>query len=144
MRSGTLPTHQLAGLGEAARLVQEELAADEARIRVLSARLWDGLQALGGVYLNGHTQQRTANHLNVSFDGVDGEILLASLAKVAVSSGSACNSATVAPSYVLKAIGRSDALAHAGLRFSLGRFTTAEEIGFALSEVTRVVQMLRG
>ncbi len=144
MRSGTLPTHQLAGLGEAARLVQEELAADEARIRALSARLWDGLQALGGVYLNGHTQQRTANHLNVSFDGVDGEILLASLAKVAVSSGSACNSATVAPSYVLKAIGRSDALAHAGLRFSLGRFTAAEEIDFALSEVTRVVQMLRG
>lgn len=144
MRSGTLPTHQLAGLGEAARLVQEELAADEARIRALSARLWDGLQALGGVYLNGHTQQRTANHLNVSFDGVDGEILLASLAKVAVSSGSACNSATVAPSYVLKAIGRSDALAHAGLRFSLGRFTAAEEMDFALSEVTRVVQMLRG
>ena len=144
MRSGTLPTHQLAGLGEAARLVQEELAADEVRIRALSARLWGGLQVLGGVYLNGHTQQRTANHLNVSFDGVDGEILLASLAKVAVSSGSACNSATVAPSYVLKAIGRSDALAHAGLRFSLGRFTAAEEIGFALSEVTRVVQMLRG
>lgn len=144
MRSGTLPTHQLAGLGEAARLVQEELAADEVRIRELSVRLWDGLQVLGGVYLNGHTQQRTANHLNVSFDGVDGEILLASLAKVAVSSGSACNSATVAPSYVLKAIGRSDALAHAGLRFSLGRFTTAEEIDFALSEVTRVVQMLRG
>lgn len=144
MRSGTLPTHQLAGLGEAARLVQEELAADEARIGALRDQLWNGLQALGGVYLNGHTQQRTANHLNVSFDGVDGEILLASLAKVAVSSGSACNSATVAPSYVLKAIGRSDALAHAGLRFSLGRFTAAEEIGFALSEVTRVVQMLRG
>ncbi|MCA6059395.1 aminotransferase class V-fold PLP-dependent enzyme [Thalassolituus sp. ST750PaO-4] len=144
MRSGTLPTHQLAGLGEAARLVQEELAADEARIGALRDQLWNGLQALGGVYLNGHTQQRTANHLNVSFDGVDGEILLASLAKVAVSSGSACNSATVAPSYVLKAIGRSDALAHAGLRFSLGRFTTAEEIDFALSEVTRVVQMLRG
>jgi cysteine desulfurase len=144
MRSGTLPTHQLAGLGEAARLVQEELAADEARIGALRDQLWNGLQALGGVYLNGHAQQRTANHLNVSFDGVDGEILLASLAKVAVSSGSACNSATVAPSYVLKAIGRSDALAHAGLRFSLGRFTAAEEIDFALSEVTRVVQMLRG
>lgn len=103
MRSGTLPTHQLAGLGEAARLVQEELAADEARIGALRDQLWNGLQALGGVYLNGHAQQRTANHLNVSFDGVDGEILLASLAKVAVSSGSACNSATVAPSYVLKA-----------------------------------------
>lgn len=144
MRSGTLATHQLAGLGEAARLVQEEFAADEARIRGLRDQLWSGLQALGGVYLNGHVQLRTANHLNVSFDGVDGEILLASLAKVAVSSGSACNSATVAPSYVLKAIGRSDALAHAGLRFSLGRFTTAEEITFALTEVTRVVQMLRG
>ena len=143
MRSGTLATHQLAGLGEAARLVQEEQAADEARIRQLRDQLWGGLQALGGVYLNGHAQLRSANHLNVSFDGVDGEILLASLAKVAVSSGSACNSATVAPSYVLKAIGRSDALAHAGLRFSLGRFTTAEEIAFALTEVTRVVQMLR-
>ena len=143
MRSGTLATHQLAGLGEAARLVQEEQAADEARIRQLRDQLWDGLQALGGVYLNGHAQLRSANHLNVSFDGVDGEILLASMAKVAVSSGSACNSATVAPSYVLKAIGRSDALAHAGLRFSLGRFTTAEEIAFALTEVTRVVQMLR-
>ena len=139
MRSGTLATHQLAGLGEAARLVQEEQTADEARIRQLRDQLWDGLQALGGVYLNGHAQLRSANHLNVSFDGVDGEILLASLAKVAVSSGSACNSATVAPSYVLKAIGRSDALAHAGLRFSLGRFTTAEEIAFALTEVTRVV-----
>ncbi|WP_430459581.1 aminotransferase class V-fold PLP-dependent enzyme [Thalassolituus sp. LLYu03] len=144
MRSGTLATHQLVGLGEAARLVAEEGAADEARIRGLRDQLWAGLQALGDVYLNGHATQRTANHLNVSFGGVDGEILLASLAKVAVSSGSACNSATVAPSFVLKAIGRSDALAHAGIRFSLGRFTTSDEVEAVIAEVARVVAMLRG
>lgn len=143
MRSGTLPTHQLVGLGEAARLAQDEMASDDARIRELRDRLWEGLQAIGDVYLNGHAQQRSANHLNVSFGGVDGEILLASLVKVAVSSGSACNSATVAPSYVLKAIGRSDALAHAGLRFSLGRFTEAGEIDAVVAEVSRIVTMLR-
>lgn len=144
MRSGTLATHQLAGLGEAARLVGASLADECQRLEALRDQLWQGLQALGEVYLNGHAQQRSAHHLNVSFAGVDGEILLASLAKVAVSSGSACNSATVAPSYVLKAIGRSDELAHAGLRFSLGRFTTAAEIEAAVAEVGRVVRLLRG
>ena len=143
MRSGTLPTHQIAGLGEAARLVAANLAAECQRIGELRDQLWLGLQGLGEVYLNGHEQQRTAQHLNLSFAGVDGEILLASLAKVAVSSGSACNSATVAPSYVLKAIGRSDELAHAGLRFSLGRFTTAADVAAAVAEVSRVVTLLR-
>lgn len=143
MRSGTLATHQIAGLGEAARIAAGEMAADEQRIRDLRDRLWSGLQTIGDVYLNGHPTRRSANHLNVSFGHVDGEILLASLAKVAVSSGSACNSATVAPSYVLKAIGRSDELAHAGLRFSLGRFTTDADVDAVLAEVTRVVSTLR-
>ena len=95
------------------------------------------------VWINGDPEARVANHLNVSFAGVDGEILLASLAKVAVSSGSACTSASVEPSYVLKAIGRSDQLAHAGLRLSVGRYTTEEEIDFAITEISRVVSLLR-
>lgn len=144
MRSGTLATHQIVGMGEAAKLVAENLASEIERIQALQQQLWQGLQQAGGVYLNGHETQRTAHHLNISVEGVDGEILLASLAKVAVSSGSACNSATVAPSYVLKALGRSDALAHAGLRFSLGRFTTAEEVAAAAAETVRVIQLLRG
>jgi len=143
MRSGTLPTHQLVGFGEAARLVSEQLAMDEARIRELRDRLWAGISELGDVWINGHPEARVANHLNVSFAAVDGEILLASLAKVAVSSGSACTSASVEPSYVLKAIGRSDQLAHAGLRLSVGRYTTEEEIDFAITEISRVVSLLR-
>lgn len=143
MRSGTLATHQLVGLGEAAVLAQQEMAGEIERIRQLRDALWQGLESFGGVYLNGHEEQRSAGHLNVSFDGVDGEILLASLAKVAVSSGSACTSASVEPSYVLKAIGRSDELAHAGLRFSVGRFTTREEIDATITEVGRVLSLLR-
>lgn len=143
MRSGTLATHQLVGLGEAAMLAQQEMADEIERIRQLRDALWQGLESFGGVYLNGHEEQRSAGHLNVSFDGVDGEILLASLAKVAVSSGSACTSASVEPSYVLKAIGRSDELAHAGLRFSVGRFTTREEIDATITEVGRVLSLLR-
>ena len=143
MRSGTLATHQIAGMGEAARLVSELYASEQPKLQALNERLWQGLSAIGRVYLNGHPSMRSANHLNISIDGVDGEILLASLVKLAVSSGSACNSATVAPSYVLKAIGRSDDLAHAGLRFSLGRFTSAEDIDAAIAEVSRVVAQLR-
>lgn len=143
MRSGTLATHQIVGMGLAAQIVIDQQNIEQARLLKLNQRLWQGLQSIGDVFLNGHKEQRTANHLNVSVAGLDGEILLASLAKLAVSSGSACNSATVAPSYVLKAIGRSDELAHAGLRFSLGRFTTAEEVDAAVTEVTRVVQTLR-
>lgn len=143
MRSGTLATHQIVGMGLAAQIISEQQDEEQARLQQLNQRLWQGLQAIGEVYLNGHAELRTANHLNVSIAGLDGEILLASLVKLAVSSGSACNSATVAPSYVLKAIGRNDELAHAGLRFSLGRFTTAEEIDSAVAEVTRVVHTLR-
>ena len=143
MRSGTLATHQIAGMGEAARLVKENLSADESRIRALRDQLWQEIQSLGEVYLNGDLNQMTANHLNLSFAGVDGEILLASLAKVAVSSGSACTSASIEPSYVLKAIGRSDELAHAGLRISLGRYTTQEETTQAAEEIQRVVTLLR-
>lgn len=143
MRSGTLATHQIVGMGAAAQLVHEQFDTELARFKDLQQQLWQGLEAIGGVYLNGHATSRTAQHLNVSIEGIDGEILLASLAKLAVSSGSACNSATVAPSYVLKAIGRSDELAHAGLRFSLGRFTTAEEVQAAVTEVQRVVSLLR-
>jgi cysteine desulfurase len=123
--------------------VREQLEADEDRIGKLRDRLWQGIESLGDVWVNGHMQQRVANHLNVSFGGVDGEILLASLAKVAVSSGSACTSASVEPSYVLKALGRSDVLAHAGLRMSVGRYTTEEEIDFAIAEISRVVGLLR-
>lgn len=143
-RSGTLATHQLVGFGVAAELVRQQLTEDMAHVSALRDQLWQGLQAIGGVYLNGHIDHLSPNHLNVSFDGVDGEILLASLAKVAVSSGSACNSASVKPSYVLKAIGRSDALAHAGLRFSAGRFSQAQDIDAVVAEVTRVVGLLRG
>ena len=143
MRSGTLATHQLVGFGAAAELAQQQLVDDMERIRTLRDQLWQGLQAIGDVYLNGSAEQRSVGHLNVSFAGVDGEILLASLAKVAVSSGSACTSASVEPSYVLKAIGRSDELAHAGLRFSVGRFTSAAEIDATIAEVSRVVGLLR-
>jgi len=143
MRSGTLATHQLVGFGAAAELAQQQLVDDMERIRTLRDQLWQGLQAIGDVYLNGSPEQRSVGHLNVSFAGVDGEILLASLAKVAVSSGSACTSASVEPSYVLKAIGRSDELAHAGLRFSVGRFTSAAEIDATIAEVSRVVGLLR-
>ncbi|ASP39223.1 IscS subfamily cysteine desulfurase [Bacterioplanes sanyensis] len=143
-RSGTLATHQIVGFGVAAELAIQQLEVDSGRIRELRDRLWQALQTLGGVFLNGHYESLSPNHLNVSFDAVDGEVLLASLAKIAVSSGSACNSASVAPSYVLKAIGRSDALAHAGIRFSVGRFTSSDDIDATIAEVQRVVRLLRG
>lgn len=143
MRSGTLAPHQIVGFAKAAELVMANLAADIKQVAKLRDRLWLGLEPLTGVQRNTHWQQCSPNHLNVSFSGVDGEILLASLAQLAISSGSACNSATVAPSYVLKALGLPDELAHAGLRFSIGRYTSEEDIDFAIAEVTRVLQALR-
>lgn len=143
MRSGTLATHQIAGFAKAAEILLEQGDAEMIKLAALRDKLWQGLEALGGVTLNGSDQQRSPNHLNVSFSGVDGEILLASMAKLAVSSGSACNSASVAPSYVLKALGVSDELAHAGIRFSVGRFTTSEEIEFTIQEVARLLATLR-
>lgn len=143
MRSGTLATHQIVGFAKAAELVMARFDSDIAHTSALRDRLWQGLQAFGGVQRNTHLTQCSPIHLNVSFSGVDGEILLASLAQLAVSSGSACNSASVAPSYVLKALGLPDDLAHAGIRFSVGRYTTEDDIDFALSEIGRVLQALR-
>lgn len=144
MRSGTLATHQLVGFGAAAEmLVGERLENEISHSRQLRNRLWAGLQEIGGVCLNGHPELNSPNHLNVSFEGVDGEILLASLARLAVSSGSACTSASIEPSYVLKALGRTDELAHAGIRFSVGRFTTEEDVDKALSEIGGILSRLR-
>ena len=144
MRSGTLATHQIVGFGKAAQLVAEKGEQELAGMAALRDRLWHGLQSIGGVQLNGHAEQRSPNHLNVSVEGVDGEILLASMARLAVSSGSACTSASVEPSYVLKAIGLADELAHAGIRFSVGRFTSEQDVDFAIEEVGRIVSSLRG
>lgn len=142
MRSGTLATHQIAGFAKAAELVMASLESEIAHNRQLRDRLWQGIESLG-VQRNSHPTHCSPNHLNVSFTGVDGEILLASLAQLAVSSGSACNSASVAPSYVLKALGIPDELAHAGIRFSVGRYTTEDNIDFAISEIKRILLALR-
>jgi cysteine desulfurase len=143
MRSGTLATHQIVGFGEAARICREEQETEHARIRALRDRLWSRLKQVEGVHLNGDEEQRVAGNLNVSFEGVDGETLLVALDDVAVSSGSACTSATVEPSYVLRAIGLEDELAHSSLRFTVGRFTTEAEIDFAAGRVLDVVERLR-
>jgi cysteine desulfurase len=143
MRSGTLATHQIVGFGEAARICREEQETEHARIRALRDRLWSRLKQVEGVHLNGDEERRVAGNLNVSFEGVDGETLLVALDDVAVSSGSACTSATVEPSYVLRAIGLDDELAHSSLRFTVGRFTTEAEIDFAAGRVLEVVERLR-
>ncbi|RLT95337.1 IscS subfamily cysteine desulfurase [Ketobacter sp.] len=144
MRSGTLATHQIVGMGEAFRLAGQMMAEEVPRIAALRQRLWSGLAGLDGVRLNGDPQQRVCGILNVAFAGVDGETLLLALDDLAVSSGSACNSATVAPSYVVKSLGLEDDLALASVRFSLGRFTTEEDIDFAIQRVTETVSRLRG
>lgn len=143
MRSGTLPTHQIVGMGEACALAQQSLLEEVQRIGTLRDRLWQGIEALGDVLLNGDYNQRIAGNLNVSFAGVDGETLMMGLNDIAVSSGSACTSATMEPSYVLTEIGRSAELAHAGIRFSVGRFTTQADIDYAVSKITEVVTRLR-
>lgn len=144
LRSGTLPTHQIVGFGLACELAARELDTEPARIESLRARLWAGLTGLGGVLPNGHPQARIAHVLNASFEGVEGESLLSGLEDLAVSSGAACSSATQEASYVLRALGRSDALAQASLRFSLGRFSTEREVDQAIAAVTREVTRLRG
>lgn len=143
MRSGTLPTHQIVGMGEAFEIAMQQREDEAARLDDLRCRLWDGLKTLDDVYHNGHAAQRVAGILNVSFGGVDGESLIMGLNDIAVSSGSACTSASLEPSYVLRAIGRDDALAHAGLRFSVGRFTTHDDIDYVIQKVTDVVTRLR-
>lgn len=143
MRSGTLPTHQIVGLGEAFRLAQLSMADDGQRIAGLRDELWRRLQVLPGVHLNGEAALRAPHILNVSFEGVEGESLRAMLGDIAVSSGSACSSATREPSFVLRALGRDDELAGSSLRFSLGRGTTAAEIGRTAERVIEVVHWLR-
>lgn len=143
MRSGTLATHQIVGMGEAFWLARENMAADNARIKTLRDRLWAGFQQMDCVVLNGDESQRAVQYLNCSFNYVEGESLLMGIKGVAVSSGSACTSASLEPSYVLRAMGRSDELAHSSVRFSIGRFTTVEEIDFTIAQVTEVVNRLR-
>ncbi|MEP2617024.1 MAG: IscS subfamily cysteine desulfurase [Marinomonas sp.] len=143
MRSGTLATHQIVGMGEAYRIAAEDMQEDCVRIKVLRERLWSSLNELPGVNLNGDSENRVAGVINVGFADVDGEVLLMSLSDVAVSSGSACTSASLEPSYVLRAIGLSDELAHSSLRLSVGRFTTEEEIDFAAETIKNAVSSLR-
>lgn len=143
LRSGTLATHQIVGMGVAFELAVAECAADVARLTDLRERLWQGIAAVGGVELNGHPQQRVANVLNVSFQEVEGESLQFALRELAVSAGSACSSASETASYVLRALGRSDQLAQSSLRFSLGRFTTEADIDLAIAAVNREVPRLR-
>jgi len=143
MRSGTLATHQIVGMGEAFWLARENMAADNARIKTLRDRLWAGFQQMDCVVLNGDQTHSAVQYLNCSFNYVEGESLLMGIKGVAVSSGSACTSASLEPSYVLRAMGRSDELAHSSVRFSIGRFTTVEEIDFTIAQVTEVVNRLR-
>ena len=142
LRSGTLATHQIVGMGEAFRLARESLAEEAVRIAALRERLWERLQRIPGALMNGHPTQRVAGILNVSFPGVEGESLLYACGGIAISSGSACNSANQEPSYVLRALGRDDQLAGASLRFSLGRFSTEAEIDQAAALVTEQYQRL--
>jgi cysteine desulfurase len=143
MRSGTLATHQIVGMGEAARILRENMATENARIAALRNRLWAHLKQLPGVQVNGDIDRRLPGNLNVAFAGVDGETLITALDDIAVSTGSACTSATVEPSYVLRAIGVPDELAHASLRFTVGRFTTEADVERAARRVVEVVQRLR-
>ena len=143
MRSGTLPTHQIVGMGEAYRLAKLEMAAESERLLRLRHKLWEGIKDLEEVHLNGDAERRIAGNLNVSFNYVEGESLIMALKDLAVSSGSACTSASLEPSYVLRALGRSDELAHSSLRFTIGRFTTEEQIDFAIAEIRKAVTRLR-
>jgi len=144
MRSGTLPTHQIVGMGKAAEIAEQQLGSDNARILSLRNRFMNGLCGLDDWQINGSLDQRVAGNANISFAGVDGETLLLSLRELAVSTGSACTSLSVEPSYVLKALGVKDDLAHSSIRFSFGRHTTEEEVDFAAESVVNVVTKLRG
>ncbi|MCP4285480.1 MAG: IscS subfamily cysteine desulfurase [Gammaproteobacteria bacterium] len=143
MRSGTLATHQIVGMGEAFRIAREEMAQENERILGLRNRLWAGLSDMEEIYLNGDLERRTAGNLNASFAYVEGESLIMALKDIAVSSGSACTSASLEPSYVLRALGREDELAHSSIRFTIGRFSTGEEIDYVIDLVRNQVQRLR-
>jgi cysteine desulfurase len=143
MRSGTLATHQIVGMGEAFRIAREEMATENERMRMLRDRLLKGLMDIEAVYVNGDMEQRVPHNLNISFAYVEGESLMMAIKDMAVSSGSACTSASLEPSYVLRALGRSDELAHSSIRFTLGRFTTEEEIDYAIKLLHAKIAKLR-
>ena len=143
MRSGTLPTHQIVGMGEAFRIAKEEMADENARVKALRDRLLAGLQDIEQIFVNGDLDKRVAHNLNVSFNYVEGESLIMGIKGIAVSSGSACTSASLEPSYVLRALGRSDELAHSSLRMTIGRFTTEEEVDFVITTLKDRVAKLR-
>jgi len=143
MRSGTLPTHQIVGMGEAFRIAKEEMADENARVKALRDRLLAGLQDIEQIFVNGDLDKRVAHNLNVSFNYVEGESLIMGIKGIAVSSGSACTSASLEPSYVLRALGRSDELAHSSLRMTIGCFTTEEEVDFVITTLKDRVAKLR-
>ena len=143
MRSGTLPTHQIVGMGEAFRIAREEMGTENERIRALHQRLLRGLSDIEQTFLNGHADKRVPHNLNMSFNFVEGESLIMGIKGIAVSSGSACTSASLEPSYVLRALGRSDELAHSSLRMTIGRFTTEDEIDYVVSTLKDRVAKLR-
>lgn len=143
MRSGTLPTHQIVGMGEAFRIAKDEMQQDYAHAQRLQQRLLDGLKDIEQVFVNGDLEHRVPHNLNISFNYVEGESLIMGIKGLAVSSGSACTSASLEPSYVLRALGRSDELAHSSLRMTIGRFTTEEEIDYAISTIRQNVAKLR-
>ena len=143
MRSGTLATHQIVGMGESFRIAGEEMEVENARLRKLRDRLWEGVSDMEEIYLNGDLEQRIPGNLNISFNFVEGESLIMSLKDVAVSSGSACTSSSLEPSYVLRALGRNDELAHSSIRFTMGRYTTEEEVDFTVKSIRSAVDKLR-
>ncbi len=143
LRSGTLATHQIVGMGEAFRIAREEMGAENERVRMLRDRLLKGLQDIEATYVNGDLEARVPHNLNISFAYVEGESLIMAIKEVAVSSGSACTSASLEPSYVLRALGREDELAHSSIRFSIGRFTTEEEVDFTIDLLHRKIGKLR-
>jgi cysteine desulfurase len=143
MRSGTLATHQIVGMGEAFRIAKDEMLTENERIRTLRDKLFNGIKSVPDIYLNGDAEQRVAHNLNISFNYVDGESLIMALKDIAISTGSACTSASLEPSYVLRAIGLSDELAHSSIRFSIGRFTTEDEIDYVVKVVLSSIDKLR-
>ena len=143
MRSGTWAPHQIAGMGEAFRIAKEDMVTDNVRIGALRDRLWAGFQNMEEVHLNGDMVQRIPHNLNVSFNFVEGESLMMAIKDVAVSSGSACTSASLEPSYVLRALGRSDELAHSSIRFTVGRFTTEAEVDTVIALMQAKIAKLR-
>ncbi|MDB5961396.1 MAG: IscS subfamily cysteine desulfurase, partial [Massilia sp.] len=143
LRSGTLPTHQIVGMGEAFRLAREEMDSEITRVKALRDRLAKGLQEIEEVYINGDMDHRVPHNLKVSFNYVEGESLIMAIKDIAVSSGSACTSASLEPSYVLRALGRSDELAHSSIRFTIGRFSTEADIDFAVELLKSKVHKLR-